>query len=133
MAEENQLPVKVSKGEVVKWNALKHGILSKETVLPSELPEEFEILVHRLIDRLNPSRPLEALLVGKIAVTLWRLKRAYRYEAGAIRLNELKASDDQYAEEAERIATDIKKIWARSWHGRKIQGIFTSCWMRAAP
>ena len=108
MTELNQLPAKLPKGEVVKWNALKHGILSKETVLPSELPEEFENLLYALSEHFKPVGSLEALLVEKIAVTLWRLKRTYRYEAGAIRSEELKGSNFQYAEEAEKISTEIK-------------------------
>lgn len=109
MAEENQLPMKVPKGEVVKWNALKHGLLSKETVLPSEIPEEFDNLLHALSEHFKPVGSLEVLLVEKIAVTLWRFRRAYRYEAGVIRWEELKVSDYQYADEVEKIAVEIKK------------------------
>jgi len=119
MTEQNQLPAKVPKGEVVKWNALKHGLLSKETVLPSEMPEEFEILLYALSEHFKPVGSLEALLVEKIAVTLWRFKRAYRYEAGVIRWEELNISDFKYAEEAEKIGAEIKenaeklKVWKK--------------------
>ncbi len=109
MTEQNQLPVKVTKGEVIKWNALKHGLLARETVLPSEIPEEFENLLHALSDHFKPVGSLEALLVEKIAVTLWRLKRAYRYETGVIRWEELNISDYEYADEVVRIGAEIKK------------------------
>jgi len=108
MTEQNQLPAKVPKREVVKWNALKHGILSREAVLPSEIPEEFESLLHASSDHFKPMGSLEALPLEKIAVTLWRLRRAYRYETGVIRWEELNVWDFKYAEEAEKIATEIK-------------------------
>ncbi len=109
MTEQNQLPVKVPKGEVVKWNALKHGLLATETILPSEIPEEFENLLHALSGHFQPVGSLEALLVEKIAVTLWRLKRAYRYETGVIRWEQLSVSDYEYADEVVKISSEIKK------------------------
>jgi len=54
----------------------------------AENPEEFNALVDGLKTQLAPSGSLEEMLVEKVAVAYWRLRRAYRYEVGLFR-NEL--------------------------------------------
>jgi hypothetical protein len=75
--------------EIVKYNALKHGLLAKEIFIPvgdgAENPEEFNALIEALDTQFKPVGVLEEMLVEKIAVAYWRLRRAYRYEAGLIR------------------------------------------------
>ncbi len=88
--------------EIVKYNALKHGLLAKEVVIAvgegAENPEEFNALLADLGTQLQPQGTLEEIQVEKIAVAYWRLRRAYRYEVGLIR-NELDtATDDFYNE-----------------------------------
>ena len=82
--------VKTPEGkEIVKYNALKHGLLAKEIVITigdgAENPEEFNALIEDLSTQFKPVGVLEEMLVEKIAVAYWRLRRAYRYEAGLIR------------------------------------------------
>lgn len=85
---------------IVKYNALKHGLLAKETVITigegAENPEEFNSLLVDLKTQLNPLGTLEEILVEKIAVAYWRLCRAYRYEVGLIRSELDNATDDYY-------------------------------------
>jgi hypothetical protein len=85
--------------EIVKYNALKHGLLAKEVFIPvgegAENPEEFNALLADLGTQLQSQRTLEEMLVEKIAVTYWRLRRAYRYEVGLIR-NELDNATDKF-------------------------------------
>ena len=94
--------VKTPEGkEIVKYNALKHGLLAKEAVITvgdgTESSEEFNALLEDLKTQLKPEGTLEEMLVEKMAVSYWRLRRAYRYEAGLIR-NELdNATDDYYS------------------------------------
>jgi len=94
--------VKTPEGkEIVKYNALKHGLLAKEVVIAigegAENPEEFNAFLADLGTQLQPQGTLEEMLVEKIAVAYWRLRRAYRYEVGLIR-NELDtATDDFYS------------------------------------
>jgi len=96
--------VKTPEGKaIVKYNALKHGLLAKEVVITvgegAEDPEEFNALMEDLKTQLAAAGTLEEILVEKIAVAYWRLRRAYRYEVGLIR-NELDtATDDFYGEE----------------------------------
>jgi hypothetical protein len=74
-----------------KMNALKHGILSRETVVRGrclqEDEREFTALHQRLWDDLMPAGPLEEMLVDRIVTAHWRLRRALKAEAGEIALN----------------------------------------------
>jgi predicted nucleic acid-binding Zn-ribbon protein len=93
--------VKTPEGkEIVKYNALKHGLLAKEVVITigdgAENPEEFNTLLGDLMLQLQPEGTLEEMLVEKIAVAYWRLRRAYRYEVGLIRNKLDDATDDYY-------------------------------------
>ncbi len=96
--------VKTSEGKaIVKYNALKHGLLAKEVVITigegAENPEEFDALLEALQTQLVPAGTLEEMLVEKVAVAYWRLRRAYRYEVGLIRSELDTATDDFYSEE----------------------------------
>ncbi len=72
----------------VKFNALKHGLLAKSVILPirsrSEKRSHFDALLAQLIEELKPVGILEDMLVEKIAVSYWRLRRALRAESGEI-------------------------------------------------
>jgi hypothetical protein len=66
----------------VRLNALRHGLLSKETLLPGEDEEALRELDERLKDELQPVGGLENLLVDRIIASYWRLGRLGRVEAG---------------------------------------------------
>jgi hypothetical protein len=70
-------------------NALKHGLLAKEVVIDdgegAESREEFEAVLLDLHQQFDPQGPLEEILVEKIAVAYWRLRRVHRYEVGLAR------------------------------------------------
>jgi hypothetical protein len=116
--------VKTEEGKtIVKYNALKHGLLSKEVIITTgegaENPEEFNGFLDDLGKQLQPQGTLEELLVEKIAVSYWRLRRACRYEAGLIR-DELDDVTDKFYSKTdysggkqnktdEEIEQDIKK------------------------
>src|SRR5215217_9010580 len=63
-------------------NALKHGLLSRETLLAGEDEEALRELGERLRDELQPVGELENFLVDRIVACLWRLRRLGRVEAG---------------------------------------------------
>ncbi|MHC4691988.1 MAG: hypothetical protein ACYS67_04540 [Planctomycetota bacterium] len=93
--------VKTQEGKaIVKYNALKHGLLAKEVVVTvgegAENPEEFNALLEDLKTQLAPEGTLEEMLVEKVAVAYWRLRRAYKYEVGLIRQELDTATDDYY-------------------------------------
>ena len=72
----------------VRHNAIKHGLLAQEVVIESgELKEsraEFDEFLSGLHEDLEPVGMLEEMLVEKIAVEWWRLRRVLRSEAGEV-------------------------------------------------
>jgi len=107
--------VKTAEGKaIVKYNALKHGLLAKEVVITigegAENPEEFNSLLEALQTQLAPEGTLEEMLVEKIAVAYWRLRRAYRYEVGLIRQELDTATDDFYDETDDYKDTKVNKM-----------------------
>ena len=64
----------------VRYNALKHGLLSQQVVLPDEDEDAFAELSDSLMASLNPQGALEKMLVDIIASSYWRLKRAVKLD-----------------------------------------------------
>jgi len=71
-----------------RWNALKHGALSRAVVPPPLAAHERVGDFHRLHETLRqdfaPGSALEEVLIESIATCYWRLARVYRAEAGAV-------------------------------------------------
>src|SRR5215213_4516480 len=59
----------------VRLNALRHGLLSQEILLPGEDEEAFRDLGEHLRAELQPVGELENLLVDRIISAYWRLRR----------------------------------------------------------
>ena len=68
--------------DAVRLNAIKHGLLSRETLLPGEDEEALRELGERLRAESQPLGELENLLVDRIISACWRLRRLCRVEAG---------------------------------------------------
>lgn len=64
----------------IRYNALKHGILAKETLIPGESRAEFRRLAESFREWLDPVGPLEDFLQGNILKSAWRLRRLNRVE-----------------------------------------------------
>lgn len=73
-------------------NATTHGILSRRLLLTGEDPAEYQALLTDLRKTLRPAGALEAALVEKVAVAIWRQKRLVAAEAATIELS--RAPDD---------------------------------------
>jgi hypothetical protein len=74
---------KTPKGKAaIRHNALKHGLLSQEILLPGEDGSALKELDEGLRDELQPVGELENMLVDKIIAAAWRLHRLGRVEAG---------------------------------------------------
>ncbi len=71
--------------EVTRFNALKHGIFSRFTVLPWESREEYESLLASLVAEHTPQGPTEEHLVEELAHIMWREGRLRLAEAAAHR------------------------------------------------
>ena len=70
---------------LTRFNALRHGILSRYTVLPWEDEEEYATLVAALAAEHAPQGPTEEHLVEELAGILWRKRRLRMAEAAAHR------------------------------------------------
>ena len=82
-------PVSSEGKAVVALNAIRHAIFAKDLIvdtgLGKENAEEYHDLLNNLISCLNPNNQMEMLLVEKISIDFWRLRRVIRFESGSIR------------------------------------------------
>ena len=70
--------------EPVRFNAMKHGILSRLTVLPHEDQNEFAGLLAALMQEHKPAGATEAHLVEELAGIIWRKRRILQAEGANI-------------------------------------------------
>ena len=87
-AEANRLNALKSTGPrtpagkaVVAYNATKHGLLSRESLVKGESEADLVDFGKRLRAQLAPVGELELLLVDRIVSTAWRLRRLVSVEA----------------------------------------------------
>src|SRR3954451_13927576 len=82
---EPLVPVETAGTAVTRFNALRHGVLSRYTVLPWENGEEYQTLVAALVAEHAPQGPTEEYLVEELAGILWRKRRLRLAKAAAHR------------------------------------------------
>jgi hypothetical protein len=68
-----------------RLNALRHGVLSRHTVLPWEDPAEYQTLLAALVAEHAPDGPTEEHLVEELCATIWRKRRVRMAEASVFR------------------------------------------------
>ena len=92
---------------VVRLNALRHGLLARDAVLPGEDADAFEELWETVQTDLSPAGPIEEQLVDRAVNALWRLRRAVRAETAFFhwRMHVLKA--ERLSKEADSYRRDI--------------------------
>ncbi|MBP7674977.1 MAG: hypothetical protein KBB14_01550 [Thermoanaerobaculia bacterium] len=88
-------------------NAMRHGLLSREVVLPDEDPAELEEFRRALSSELKPVGEVESLLVDRIVFAAWRLRRAGRLEAAIVRREILTLDAARVEHEASRGVDDF--------------------------
>src|SRR5574343_1505001 len=72
---------KTDEGKAVsKYNAIKHGLLSKEVLLEGDDAKAFVDFGNAICQELNPIGPFEEALVDRIISSYWRLRRAVYVE-----------------------------------------------------
>ena len=73
--------VKTEEGKAVsRYNAIKHGLLSKEVLLEGEDEKILIEMGKNLRSELAPQAELELVLVDRITANVWRLKRVMQME-----------------------------------------------------
>jgi hypothetical protein len=88
---------KSKQGYVVsRLNAVKHGILGKSAILPTESEKDYRDLVNQLAIDLAPEGFLESQFVEELAWILWRKRRLALAESAAIREKQARSEYDPY-------------------------------------
>jgi hypothetical protein len=87
---------------VVALNAMKHGILSREVLLPGEDGTDLSELAENLRAQLAPVGALESLFVDRIIAAVWRLRRVIRVETGLFAFRHYQVLVDRARVEAQR-------------------------------
>lgn len=117
-------PVTVEGKAIVAANPIKHGVFTKNLIVASAIYGESESDYLELLENLKsclvPQNQMESLLVEKIAIDFWRLRRVIHFEAGGIEehLKTLferfysygKRTTPQLNEQIERLKGDIDWI-----------------------
>jgi hypothetical protein len=81
--------------EVVKWNAVQHGICSPAPVVPGvEKEEDWEEHRDGVLESLQPEGHLELVLAERVALLSWRLHRVTRFETESIALYQEQIEED---------------------------------------
>lgn len=94
-----------------RFNALRHGVLSRYTVLPWEDVEEYKALLDALVVEHSPNSPTQEHLVEEITSVLWRKRRLRMAEGAVIRRRLTKvAAPDRETIAAALIEADIEKL-----------------------
>ena len=78
----------------VRFNAVRHGLLTQDVVLPGEDADAFEELWNKVRADRSPMGPIEEFLVDRIVNAMWRLQRLARAETALFysRVHALKAN-----------------------------------------
>jgi hypothetical protein len=82
------------KKRVKKKNALKHGVYSREVMLPGENIRDYEALAAELMEEWAPEGPTERSLVDRLVELHWRRQRLVRYEHAKLQLRIEKIRED---------------------------------------
>jgi hypothetical protein len=103
-----------------RFNALQHGLLAKEVILPGENAREFERLVAALVADWEPKGRVEEILLERIASLSWRLRRVARAESGAIRarLQRVAVQErERQAKHEEAVDSEDREELRQDWRG----------------
>jgi len=91
----------------VKWNALKHGLFSREVLIRKgdgkENKAEYDELAESMRKDLQPNGEFEEVLVDRIIACCWRLKRVVRYETAVLRSHLDTAVMDEHNQTVHRL------------------------------
>jgi len=116
-------PISEKGKETSSRNSLKHGILSRDIVLPDEDQAVFEQFHLRLLSDLKPVGELESVLAERIVGLCWRLRRVDAIEAAILQWQSLmaraiRAGEQEYQEEHPHHLEDLQPCMSpglRKW------------------
>jgi hypothetical protein len=106
--------------EVVRWNAVRHGISSPKPVIPGlEKQEDWESHLEGSMENLSPVGHLEVTLTERVALLSWRLHRVTRFETEAIAISQETIEDDIH--DRDRFLSVMKHKGFESTHPEDIR------------
>lgn len=87
-SKNNQKNLDISKGgpqtlkgkQVSKYNALKHGLLSKKVLLKGESKKLLSSFRENILNEVNPQTEVENMLCERVIANTWRLRRVLQLE-----------------------------------------------------
>ena len=85
--------------QAVRFNAVKHGILSRCTVLPHEDATEFDDLLAALVEEHQPAGATEMHLIEDLAGIMWRKRRVLQAEGATINRGLLSVANEKHDSE----------------------------------
>jgi len=88
----------------IRYNALKHGVLTKLVVLPHEDGDAYETLLADLIAEHSPAGPTEMHLVEELAGIMWRKRRVLLAEGAEINKELCSVVRNEYTRNAQAAA-----------------------------
>ena len=101
----------------VRLNAKKHGLLSREALLPGEDEQALEELDENLRADVQPVGELEDLLVDRIVSAHWRLRRLGRVESGIFVWEHYEELAERAQEEARTYERDTIEDFVENTYG----------------
>jgi len=97
-----------------RQNALRHGFLSKEAVLPNNVSGESKAEYTRFRDQIlgdiQPVGAREEIAADLIVLHYWRLRRIYRYETAALRFELNRPAPTMKSEEIDYKLTLLEAV-----------------------
>jgi hypothetical protein len=97
---------------ISKYNAIKHGLLSREVFIEWEEKDDFEGLKKELYNALEPVGSIECLLTERVVANVWRLRRALYVETKTLEWyqNDYDLFDGMETNEAQQERKSAKKM-----------------------
>lgn len=95
----------------VRHNALRHGLLARDVVIPGEDADAFEDFCNEVRAQFSPVGPIEEFLVERVVNSMWRLRRLTRAET------------EFFYSEAHGLKVDRLRNAVRSYEKTVIEGI----------
>ncbi len=81
--------------EIVRHNAVKHGLRANPASGVVEDPDQFNGLLDELAEVIQPQNVIEENCIHRIAVCIWRLQRAAKIDSGITTLSMVSVADKQ--------------------------------------
>ena len=111
-------------GKLKNKNAMKHGLYSRETILPGEHEREYNELVSEMMEEWSPEGPTEMMLVEELVSLTWKYRRLRRLEAASLKAQ---VDRNQDHNEAMEILEDLERLqpaFAAATTAREVERLF---------